>query len=367
MGDATATRGRALRAPARWRFTVAAAVASLVVTACVPSPPPDPLVPNPATDGLRVMTWNLLGAQADDLLFSEHAGWAARVDQLAPDVLILQEAQAEDVAAIRTRTTTDYRVASYRRWGCDIKPNREGVAILVTAALDVGATGGTQVGTSCLNPTLGRVLVWADIELPGGPLRVYGTHLTAGDGVAAASRDGQIRRIKELIAEHDPGDERRWLLTGDLNTAPLEPSYRLLTGANPSEPGPYPFVDTYAEISAESADPSVCPVVDPDDTVGMDALFADPEQVLRCGYTAGWPKDDNLLGCDLFSLCISWQTRRDSSVRMRIDMVLRADGSPITPVRGLVPTRADPDWGSPNAEWYRLSDHLPYVVDLLVD
>ena len=32
-----------------------------------------------------------------------------------------------------------------------------------------------------------------------------------------------------------------------------------------------------------------------------------------------------------------------------------------------VPNRSDADWASPGAEWFRLSDHLPYVVDLDLD
>jgi hypothetical protein len=45
---------------------------------------------------------------------------------------------------------------------------------------------------------------------------------------------------------------------------------------------------------------------------------------------------------------------------------MRPDGGPVTVANAFVPNRADPDWASPGAEWYRLSDHLPYLVDLSV-
>jgi hypothetical protein len=35
------------------------------------------------------MTFNVLGSQGDGNIFSEHAGWAARIGQLRPDVLVL--------------------------------------------------------------------------------------------------------------------------------------------------------------------------------------------------------------------------------------------------------------------------------------
>ncbi|HLU41894.1 MAG TPA: hypothetical protein VKZ55_05815, partial [Microthrixaceae bacterium] len=116
-----------------------------------------------------------------------------------------------------------------------------------------------------------------------------------------------------------------------------------------------------------AADPATCPSVPEGDEAAMAQLLADPEHVRRCGYTGGWPKDSNLLACDLLSLCVSWQEREQLSVRIRIDHVMRPDGGPVQVVRGFVPNRADTDWASPGAEWFRLSDHLPYVVDLELD
>ena len=170
----------------RMVLLVAALVA--IAASCAPMPPGD-LPPGDPADGLRVMTYNLLGAQADGAVFSEHAGWAARIDQLRPDVLVVQEAQSEDVAALRGLTTEDYTLAAYQWWACDRKGNPEGVAILVRSDITVANGGGTNIGGSCSDPTVRRVLVWADLQLPGGPLRIYGTHLTSGDGPAAGSRD----------------------------------------------------------------------------------------------------------------------------------------------------------------------------------
>jgi len=350
----------------RWvRGLVLAAVVTAIAAACAPPPPPE-VPPGSGHDGLRVMTYNLLGAQADAQVFSEHAGWAARVDQLQPDVLVVQEAQTEDVSALRDLPATDYVLAAYQTWACDLKPNREGVAILVRAGLDVVDSGARHLGASCIDPTMRRVLVWADVQLATGPFRVYSTHLTAGGGAAEASRRAQIEELRRFAAEQDPTGARRWVVTGDLNVTPESSDYRLLLDGPPGGDGTGPLVDTFVESSPAAGDPLVCPSVADDDVAGMQLLLASPGLVRTCGYTAGWPKDDNWIGCDLLSLCTSWERRRDLSVRIRIDDVLRPAGGPVEVLAAHVPNRADPDWAAPGAEWFRLSDHLPYVVDLAV-
>lgn len=344
----------------RWGWIGALA---LVVASCVPSPAPTPLTPAPPADGVRVMTYNVLGAQADGNVYSEWAGWAARIDQLQPDVVVLQEAQGDDVSAVLGLATTDYALASYRTWECDLKGNPEGVAILVRSTVPVTSAGGTHVGASCVDPSVRRVVVWVDLALESGPLRVYGTHLTAGGGSSAASREAQIRAIRALITMGDPLGARRWLFAGDMNVAPGSAGYELLVAGD--DPGDTRYLDTFAESHPNAADTAVCPTV-PSDPVSMAALLADPERVRDCGYTAGWPKDDNLVGCDLLSLCTSWERRRDSSVRERIDFVLRPEAGPVEVSAVFVPNRADADWAAVGSEWFRLSDHLPYVVDLSV-
>lgn len=345
----------------RFRFAGAIA-AALVLGACAPNPAPGTLVPWPRASGLRVMTYNLLGAQADGSVYDEWAGWAARVRQLQPDVLVVQEAQADDVGALYG-LTGEYRVATYTSWECDTKGNPEGVAILVRNSLDVVGAGGGHVGGSCIDPGMRRVLVWADVDLTTGPIRVYGTHLTAGSGAAAASREAQIRAIRARIAADDPAGVRRWVLAGDVNAAPGSFGYRLMLGDVASDAAPYRFVDSFAVDHPSASDPAVCPTV-PADPASMAALLADPQHVRDCGYTSGWPKDDNLLGCDLLSLCTSWERRRELSVRERIDYLVFAEGAPIDVRGAFVPNRSDADWAAVGSEWFRLSDHLPYVVDL---
>jgi endonuclease/exonuclease/phosphatase family metal-dependent hydrolase len=343
-----------------------AVVAVAVVAAGCASPPPTPLEAGGAPDGLRVMTWNLLGMQADAAVFNEHAGWAARVDQLQPDVLVVQEAQSDDVAALLSLPVTDYVLAAYRWWECDIKPSPEGVAILVRADRTVLAGGGTHVGASCVDPTMRRVVVWADVEAEGGPVRVVGTHLTAGDGAAAASRTAQILDLRQFLAASAPTVGDRWVLAGDVNVAPGSAGWSLLIGGDVDSPAPGSLVDAVSALRPEAADPARCPTVAADDASGMALLWSDPERVRRCGYTAGWPKDADWLACDVLSLCRSWEARRDSSVRTRIDVVAVPDGGPFDIRRAEVPGRTDADWAAPGSEWFRLSDHLPVVVDLHV-
>ena len=350
-----------------WARSVVAVMAlGAVLAACTPSPTPQ-LPPGDGHDGLRVMTYNLLGAQADAAVYSEHAGWAARVDQLQPDVLVVQEAQTEDVSALRDLPTTDYVLAVYQTWECDLKPNREGVAILVRAGVEALGGGARHLGASCTDPTMKRVLAWADLQLEGGSFRVYGTHLTAGGGGAQASRNAQIEELRRFVAAQDATGVRRWVVTGDVNVTPHSDGYRLLLEGSPSSAEAGTLVDTFVEASPVADDPVACPSYAVGDVAGMQFLLANPDRVRACGYAAGWPKDDNWVGCDLLSLCVSWEQRRDSSVRIRIDDVLRPAGGPVEVVGAHVPNRSDPDWAAPGAEWFRLSDHLPYVVDLAID
>jgi endonuclease/exonuclease/phosphatase family metal-dependent hydrolase len=335
----------------------------LLATACAP-PPPGGLTPDPPTTSIRVMTYNVLGAQADAAVYNEHAGWAARLDQLQPDVVVVQEAQSDDVAALRKLTRTGYTVAAYQKWACDLKADREGVAILVKATTTVVVSGGgTNVGGSCTDPTMRRVLVWADLEVDGSPVRVYGTHLTAGGGAAAQSRTNQIGLIRARIAadHRDVGD--RWLLAGDMNFVPGSADYQLTLEGSVATPAPGPMLDTFAEVHPAAADPGACPSW-ADTPATQSYLLSVPELVRSCGYTAGWAKDINPLQCEVLSLCTSWEIRRDTSVRNRIDMVLRPAGGPFEVARTVTPNRSDADWASPGAEWFHLSDHLPYVVDL---
>lgn len=309
------------------------------------------------------MTYNLLGAQADGAVYSEWAGWSARLAQIHPDVVVVEEAQADDIGALVVGSGGAYRIAAYGLWPCDAKGNPEGVGILVRADLVTGASGVRSLGSSCQDPTMRRVLAWADVELSTGPVRVYGTHLTAGSGGAAASRDNQIRELRSVIAADDPFDARRWILAGDVNATPASAAYRALVGDNAT--APFRFVDTYAVASPDAGDPARCPTV-ADGSAAAAALLDDPAHVRACGYSAGWPKDDNFIGCDLLSLCQSWALRRDVSVRERIDDVFVAASGPVSVTGAWMPNRADADWAAPGAEWYRLSDHLPVVVDLAV-
>lgn len=310
------------------------------------------------------MTYNVLGAQGDANVFDERAGWSARITQLRPDVVVLEEVQSDDLSAIVKRTDGLYSVTAYKQWACDLKGAKEGVAILVRSTIAASGAG-THVGQTCTDPSVKRILVWADLQLESGPFRVYGTHLTAGSGPSAASRAAQIRAIRQIIATNDPQDAGRWALAGDLNVTPNSAGYRLTLDGDVAAGGPT-YADTFGGHSPNSIDPGACPSVSATDTAGMANLIAHPEVVEECGYTAGWPKDDNPLACDLLSLCTSWSLRRDVSVRERIDYVIRAGDGPVAVVGGFVPNRADADWASPGSEWFRLSDHLPYIVDLTV-
>jgi endonuclease/exonuclease/phosphatase family metal-dependent hydrolase len=344
----------------RWTRAVAslALLVLSVAVACAPTPP-GPLPGDGGTTALRVMTYNVLGAQADHRLFDEYAGWAARITQLQPDVVVLQEAQSADVFGLRLKLRGTYVRAIHTRWACDAKPDAEGVAILVRADHAVEGTGGTNIGSSCAHPSMRRVLAWADLTVDGHAVRVYGTHLSAGSGAAAASRAAQIEAVRERIGTEIARGERRIVLAGDMNVAPDGSEYPHLVGSVASPPL---LSDAFAAVHPHAADAARCPSIATTDAAGLAALWADPSLAADCGYSAGWPKDDNFLGCDVASWCVSWLDRAAASPSERIDYVLIGPGVGVAAAR--VPSRADADWASPGAEWFRLSDHLPVVADL---
>jgi endonuclease/exonuclease/phosphatase family metal-dependent hydrolase len=184
-----------------------------------------------------------------------------------------------------------------------------------------------------------RVLAWADLTVDGHAVRVYGTHLSAGSGAAAASRAAQIEAVRERIGTEIARGERRIVLAGDMNVAPDGSEYPHLVGSVASPPL---LSDAFAAVHPHAADAARCPSIATTDAAGLAALWADPSLAADCGYSAGWPKDDNFLGCDVASWCVSWLDRAAASPSERIDYVLIGPGVGVAAAR--VPSRADADW-----------------------
>ena len=57
-------------------------------------------------------------------------------------------------------------------------------------------------------------------------------------------------------------------------------------------------------------------------------------------------------------------TPGEQADRAMVEANIRSRQFDLEVTRAWVPNRADPDWAAAGSEWFRLADHLPYVVDL---
>ena len=85
-----------------------------------------------------------------------------------------------------------------------------------------------------------RGLLEVEIEAPGGPLKVFATHLSHD---SEPERLLQVDRLRALIAGSIAGFDCPWILMGDLNFRPDSAGYARLMGQVGDRPS---FVDTWA-------------------------------------------------------------------------------------------------------------------------
>lgn len=182
---------------------------------------------------IRVMTWNLWWRFGD---------WPARrgailrtLEEIRPDVLGLQEVWAdgdENMAGwLAEKLGMDWtwsRSPVQDRWhgrnGGDTTVD-VGVAVLSRRPVLETAERRLPAGDA---PDDGKTALHALIDVPGGPLPFFTTHLNSGSAESAV-RCAQVRELAAFVAERAAGPYPP-VVTGDFNAEPDFDEVRLICG-----------------------------------------------------------------------------------------------------------------------------------------
>lgn len=200
-------------------------------------------------DALRVMTWNL---------WWRFGGWQERREAILrtleaerPDVLGLQEVWAsggpdgaggENLAEwLAERLGMHWawsRAAAQDRWharnGGDTSVD---VGVAVLSRHPILATAERRLPTLPGHRDDGKTALHALLDVPGGPLPFFTTHLNSGVADSAV-RCAQVRELAAFVAEHAHGPYPP-VVTGDFNAEPDFDEVRLICGYKtaPAVPG----------------------------------------------------------------------------------------------------------------------------------
>jgi endonuclease/exonuclease/phosphatase family metal-dependent hydrolase len=242
---------------------------------------------------LRVMTYNI----RLDLASDGPNRWSARRDQFIgqiafvhPDILGLQEVVAGQKADL------ERRLPGYRFLGV-ARDDGKSAGEFSNLAIDRNAFRILSSGTFWLSPTPDRpskgwdasyirIATWAHLvgRKDGRRLLAVNTHLD-NDG-AVARREG-ARMIRDFVATHRKAGERV-VVTGDFNSTPDSPPYRVMTGP------PLSLKDS----KLASINPPLGPdsswnnfKLVPDDPQRIDFVFADPAMKVERYAVLAWHFD----------------------------------------------------------------------------
>jgi endonuclease/exonuclease/phosphatase family metal-dependent hydrolase len=160
--------------------------------------------PNPAAypDPVRVVTWNLQGAHLADL-----PGVAARLRELAPDVVCLQEVQRRQFRGLR-RVVGPFGLWSFKHW--PVRTPAEGLGIAARAPIVRNRAFTVSRGEPWWSWRR-RIAQAVVVERDGTLLRIVNTHL--GAFVDDDARAHQARRIMTIARDLH-------VVAGDLNVRP---------------------------------------------------------------------------------------------------------------------------------------------------
>ncbi len=195
----------------------------------------------PASDHLRILTWNL---------WWRFGPWERRqgaildvLRQVDADVIGLQEVWQDDDAdqLAQLADALGYHAAR----SPDPSPHGFGNAVLSRWPIDehdwryLPAADGPEH----------RTVLHARIAAPFGPLAFFTTHLDHHLG-RSALRCEQVARIAELVAErrNDPEDGFPPVLCGDFNAAPDSDEIRRLVGLSAPPVADLVFHDAWAQV-----------------------------------------------------------------------------------------------------------------------
>jgi len=160
---------------------------------------------------LRIATWNINSVR---LRLARLADLDAA---LAPDVLCLQETKAPDELFPRA----EIEALGFRHVLARGMKGYNGVAILSRLPLaPVAATPDWCGKGDCRH-------LAADLDLPGGPLRIHNFYVPAGGDIPDPEANPKFRHKLDFLAEAaawfaaGAADQGRAVLAGDLNIAPL--------------------------------------------------------------------------------------------------------------------------------------------------
>ncbi|MEV0778584.1 endonuclease/exonuclease/phosphatase family protein [Streptomyces sp. NPDC050428] len=208
------------------------------------------LVPTAAAaTSLKVMDWNIQGGNSSD----GDAHWDSIVSTIAaedPDIVTLQEVHNDTGHVVDGRPG----INQYQTL-LDTFPEYEGHF----ARSDTNAYGGSagqlilskypiteKVSYILPNDDSGAVdrsMGGVNVDVGGTAVRIYSTHLSAGDGAAAVTRrEAQVRYILGKL----PADKMTtpMLFTGDLNVRPDAAIRSWIAGAG--------WIDTWTQVNANT-------------------------------------------------------------------------------------------------------------------
>ena len=261
-----------------------------------------PAAPGQACSPLRVMTYNIrldLASDGPDRWSARRNQFIGQVAFVQPDILGLQEVLATQKADLE-RGLPDYEFVGVGRDDGKSAGEFSNLAIR-KAAFRITSWGNFWLSQTPDRPSKGwdasyiRLATWAHLVARDSRQRILALNTHLDNDGEVARREG-ARMIRDFIGKHRlPGE--RIVVTGDFNSKPASPPYRLMTGP------PLRLKDS--RVTA------INPPLGPDSTWNgfklvpsnpqrIDFVFADPAMTVRRSSVLAWYFDGPRTASDHF-------------------------------------------------------------------